>query len=112
MTGFKKKIIFWLIVFVMISPLGILLPQFFHKENAWGEWSVSTLKEKTGFVPDGMAKDAELWKAPISDYQMKQNASLPKQSLHYIISGVGGITLVILITYGLTRLLIRHEKTP
>lgn len=112
MTGFKKKILVWLIVLAVISPLGLLLPQFFHKDNAWGEWDVSSLKEKTGYAPEGMAKDAELWKAPIADYKMKEEASLPEQSFHYIISGIVGIASALLITYGLTRLLVRHEKTP
>lgn len=112
MTGFKKKILVWLMVLTVISPLGLLLPQFFNKDKAWGEWDVSTLKEKTGYVPKGMAKDAELWKAPISDYQMKKDASLPEQSVHYIISGIVGIASVLLVTFGLIRLLAGHEKTP
>ncbi len=111
MTGFKKKILFWLMVLAIISPLGLFFPDLFHKENAWGEWDVSSVKEKTGYELKGMAKDAELWKAPIADYRMKEDASLSEQSIHYIISGVTGFALVVLITYGLTRLLVRHEKT-
>jgi hypothetical protein len=112
MNRFKKKILVWLIFLAVISPLGLLLPSFFHRDNAWGEWNVSSLKGKTGYVPEGLAKNAELWKAPIADYKMKKDASLPEQSIHYIISGIVGITSALLITYGLTRLLVRHEKTP
>lgn len=111
MTGFKKKILLWLFVLAIISPIGLLLPQLFHKDNAWGEWNVSSLKEKTGYVAKEMAKDAELWKAPIADYKMKKQASLPEQSFYYIISGIVGIASVSLLTYIITRLIFRHERT-
>jgi hypothetical protein len=112
MTKFQKKILIWLIALAISSPIGIFLPKLFHSGGAWGEWDVKTIKEKTGTVPEKMAKDAALWKAPIPDYNIKEDASLFKQSIHYIVSGVLGIAFTILITFGLTKLLSRNEQAP
>jgi hypothetical protein len=112
MTKFQKKILIWLIALMICSPIGIFLPQLFNANDAWGEWDVQSIREKTGTVPEGMAKDAAMWKAPIPDYKIKEDASLFNQSFQYAISGIVGITFAILITYALTKLLARHEKTP
>jgi cobalt/nickel transport protein len=112
MTKFQKKILIWLIALMICSPIGIFLPKLFHANSAWGEWDVKSIREKTGTVPEGMAKDAAMWKAPIPDYKMKEDASLLHQSLYYIISGIVGIGFAVLITYGLTKLLARHEQVP
>jgi cobalt/nickel transport protein len=112
MTKFQKKILIWLIALIICSPIGIFLPRLFNANDAWGEWDVKSIREKTGSVPEGMAKDAAMWKAPIPDFNMKEDASLLNQSLHYIISGIVGIAFAILITYGLTKLLARHEEAP
>jgi len=112
MTKFQKKILIWLIALAISSPIGIFLPKLFHSSGAWGEWDTKTIKEKTGNVPQGMAKDAAKWIAPMPDYDVNEDASLLHQSLHYIVSGVLGIAFTILITYGLTKLLTRNEQTP
>jgi len=112
MTKFQKKILIWLIALAISSPIGILLPKLFHSGGAWGEWNTKTIKEKTGTVPQGMAKDAAKWAAPMPDYNVKDDASLLHQSFQYIVSGVMGIAFTILITYGLTKLLARNEQAP
>ena len=112
MTKFQKKILIWLIALAISSPIGIFLPKLFHAGGAWGEWDTKTIKEKTGTVPKGMAKDAVKWNAPMPDYNVKKDASLLHQSFHYIVSGVLGIAFTILITYGLTKLLARNEQAP
>jgi len=112
MTKFQRKILIWLIALAISSPIGIFLPKLFHSGGAWGEWDTKTIKEKTGTVPSGMAKDAAKWNAPMPDYNVKEDASWVRQSYHYIISGVLGIAFTILITYGLTKLLARNEQAP
>ena len=112
MSKFQKKILIWLFALSVISPIRIYLPELFNAGDAWGEWDTETIKEKTGFVPGGMAKDAAIWNAPVPDYQMKEESSLLKQSLYYIISGVLGITFTILVTYGLTKLFCKNEQAP
>ncbi len=111
-TKFQKKILFWLIVLAVISPAGLLLPELFHSEGAWGEWDAQTIREKTGYVPEGMAKDTALWKAPIPDYQMKKESSLTEKSFHYILSGIAGIGSILLIIFGITKLVAKNGKNP
>jgi len=112
MTKFQKKILIWLIALMICSPIGIFLPRLFHANDAWGEWDVKSIREKTGSVPEGMAKDAAMWKAPIPDYKMKEDGSLLHQSFDYIISGIVGIGFAVLITFGITKILARHEQVP
>lgn len=112
MSRFQKKIIFWLFILSIACPIGILLPEYFQSGDAWGEWDLKTIKERTGIEPKGMAKDAAMWKAPVPDYQIGNNTSLAKRSGDYIFSAVLGIILTLLVTFLLIKLTGRNEKTP
>ncbi len=112
MNKFQKKILIWLFALSLACPVGFLLPEYFHSGDAWGEWNLKTIQKKTGLVPKGMAKDAEIWKAPVPDYKIEENTSLAKQSLFYILSAVSGIALTLLITFGLIKFIGRNGKTP
>jgi cobalt/nickel transport protein len=102
----KKKMIIGLIVLTLLTPIGIYLPTWFKGEDAWGEWSLDTLKEKLGFAPEGMKKDAELWKAPLPDYSIGEgNGSAAKQSASYILSGIVGVGIISLISFVLYKMI-------
>jgi len=111
MSKFQKKILIGLFALLIACPIGILLPAFLHSEDAWGEWDLMTIKKKTGMVPKGMAKDAAIWQAPVPDYQMGNNASLLKQSFHYIFSAGIGIVTILLITIVLIKFTGKNGKT-
>lgn len=99
-----------LLVLALISPLGILLPKWFHADDAWGEWSTDKVKKELGYVPKGMKKDAKLWSAPLPDYSNgKENNSLFSGSLLYILSGVVGVGIISLATWGLFKIYQKHE---
>jgi hypothetical protein len=107
MKAYKKYIIF-LGILVVLSPLGIIIPDYFKSGNAWGEWSVESVKQQTGKEPAGMKKDSKLYKAPISDYNMgKEDDVISKRSINYIISGLIGTGIILLLTFGITRLITR-----
>ncbi|KAF0181017.1 MAG: cobalamin biosynthesis protein [Nitrospirae bacterium] len=111
MTVFQKKLWTGLVVMALLSPIGIFLPNFFNAEDAWGEWSAEKLKELIGYVPAGLEKLADLWKAPIPDYNPGgEGASMAAQAVWYVVSGLIGILLVAGAVYLLARLLQRHEK--
>lgn len=111
MAPFQKKLWAGLIVMALLSPLGIILPKLFHAEDAWGEWSSEKLKELLGFVPAGLEKLADLWKAPMPDYNPGgDGASLGVQMGWYIFSGLLGVILVAGAIYVLGRIFRRHEK--
>jgi cobalt/nickel transport protein len=110
MNKFTKKIFIGLIVLAILSPLGLFIPEKFHTGDAWGEWSLETVKSKLGFVPKGMEKNAEIWKAPLPDYGIgNENNSRFTNSMYYIISGFTGIGLIGVVTYGLFKLTRKNE---
>jgi cobalt/nickel transport protein len=107
MKLFRKYLIF-LGILIVLSPLGLIIPDYFNAGDAWGEWSVKTIKQKTGHEPEGMKKTAELYKAPIPDYSMgKEDDPLSKQSINYILSGLIGTGIILLLTFGTTKLMSR-----
>jgi hypothetical protein len=111
MTSFQKKILIVLIVLAVISPVGIYLPAKFNAEDAWGEWSTETIEKLVGFVPEKLKETAELWKAPIPDYNLgDEKSTFTMQALSYILSGAIGIVLCTLILFGLSKLLVKKKE--
>ena len=101
----KKYIIFFGILLVL-CPLGILLPEYFKAGDAWGEWSVESIKQQTGHEPEGMKKTAAVYIAPLPDYSPgKEDDPLTKRSFNYIISGLIGTGIIVIITFGITKLM-------
>jgi hypothetical protein len=111
MNKLQKRILVFLLILCLLTPVGILLPAFFNTGDAWGEWSAQTLKELTGYVPKGLAKYSDLWKAPMADYSVKgNNISVVHRSGYYLVSGIIGATLTYLVILGISRLIIKNGK--
>ena len=111
MKKFEKKLWLGLLVMALLTPLGIYLPERFKAGDAWGEWGTDTLQELLGYVPEGLRKMAEFWKAPVPDYNFGgENAALSTQAVSYIMSGIIGIAAVALVIYLITKFLVKHEK--
>jgi len=111
MTRFQKKLWIGLLVMALLTPLGIYLPEKFKSGDAWGEWGTDKLQELLGYVPEGLRKLAEFWKAPVRDYNFGgENAAFGMQVISYIISGILGVAVVALVIYLITKLLVKHEK--
>jgi hypothetical protein len=111
MTKTQKKLWTGLIVMALLSPLGIILPELFQSGDAWGEWGTDTLETLLGFVPEGLRKYAELWKAPIQDYNLGgEGSSMTVQVISYVLSGILGILVVAGVIYLISRVVVKHEK--
>lgn len=111
MTRTQKRLWTGLFIMAVLSPLGILLPAWFHSGDAWGEWDTDTLEKLLGFVPDGLKKYAGLWKAPVPDYNVGgEHAPLAVQVISYIASGVLGILVVALVIYVIAKVMVKNEK--
>ena len=111
MTTFQKKLWVGLLIMALLTPLGILLPEKFKAEEAWGEWGTEKLEKLLGYVPEGLKKLADLWKAPIPDYNFGgEGAPKTLQVLSYFISGLLGIGICALVVYLISRLMARHGK--
>ncbi len=95
----------------LISPLGILLPEYLHSGDAWGEWGTDTLEKLLGYVPEGLKKYTDLWKAPVPDYTFGDNdSSMAVKAISYLASGVLGILAVALVVYLISRMVVGNEK--
>ena len=84
-------------VLILLSPVGLLLPEHFKTGAAWGEWGIDEIKRLVGYVPKGLEKLAPLWNAPLPDYAFKgwEGKGLSHLSLAYIISAVVGIAATV-----------------
>jgi nitrate reductase gamma subunit len=100
-----------IIIMVILSPLGLIIPEFFKAKEAWGEWGAEEIQKMVGYVPEGIEKLGSLWKAPFPDYAFAgmEDAGIVKSGLAYIFSAIIGIALTAGVIILLGRLL--TEKT-
>ena len=86
-------------ILTLLSPLGLILPEYFKAGAAWGEWGIETVKELTGYVPAGLEKLSRLWNAPLPDYAFNgwDEKGLAHLSFAYIISAIIGIAIVVAV---------------
>ena len=111
MNNLQKKVLITLLLLCLITPVGILLPMFFNAGDAWGEWSAQTLKDLVGYVPEGLAKYSDVWKAPLSDYTVNsKDASVIHRSGYYIVSGIIGATATCIVMLLISKLIVRDGK--
>jgi cobalt/nickel transport protein len=107
----QKKILIILLLLCLITPAGILFPMFFNAGDAWGEWSAQTVKELAGYVPKGLAKYSDVWKAPVPDYTINgADKSIVHQSGYYIVCGIMGATLAYVAMLIILKLIVRNGK--
>ncbi|MFA4992471.1 MAG: PDGLE domain-containing protein [Candidatus Omnitrophota bacterium] len=99
----------WLFIGVLIilSPLGLLLPEHFKAGSAWGEWGTGQMQELLGYIPKGLGKLSNLWSAPIPDYAFKgwEDKPLSSLSLAYISSAVIGVLICVVVVFILGKFL-------
>jgi hypothetical protein len=107
----NRKLWISLVVLVALSPLGIIVPTLFDSEGSWGEWGADTIKEMVGYVPEGLRRTADLWKAPVPGYNLgAEKASLASRSGSYILSALVGLALVAGIAYALSKIVVRKKQ--
>ena len=97
--GFRRLRLLWagLIALVVATPLGLLAPG-----TAWGEWGSQELSAMgLSFVPQGLTNLENLWGAPMAGYDLPM---LGNASLGYVLSGVVGVALVLVIAWLFIRL--------
>ena len=99
-------------VLALLSPLGLILPDHFKAGDAWGEWDAEKFKEMVGYVPQGLAKLGELWKAPLPDYSFNgwADKGLTHLSFAYIVSAVVGIGVVAALMWLLGKWLAKKDS--
>ena len=105
---------FWIgiVVLMILSPLGLILPEHFKSGSAWGEWGADEIQKLVGYVPKGLEKLASLWNAPMPDYAFKgcEQKGLSHLSFAYIISAAIGVFVIVLIALLIGKLLVKKGK--
>ncbi|KOA21408.1 fused nickel transport protein NikMN [Clostridium homopropionicum DSM 5847] len=80
----NKPIYVLLIFMIILVPIGLLA-----SGTAWGEWGITEIKERIGFIPQGM-KEGFDFRSLIPEYYV---SGIP-EILGYIISAVIGVILI------------------
>jgi len=86
-----KRIYYWMIgIMIAFTPLGLLA-----KGTAWGEWGTDELAENLGYVPQGIEKAEEVWKAFLPDYSVPMFGEFVNgEVLGYILSALVGSIVI------------------
>ncbi len=105
---------FWIgmAVLIVLSPLGLILPEHFKAGSAWGEWGASEMQKLVGYIPRGLEKLSSLWNAPMPDYAFKgwEEKGLPHLSFAYIISAVIGIAIIVAVILIIGKILTKKGE--
>jgi len=98
-------------VLIVLSPLGLIIPDHFKAGAAWGEWGADEMQKLVGYIPKGLEKLSELWKAPMPDYAFKgwEEKGLSHLGFAYICSAIIGILIIVLVVLLIGKLLTRKE---
>lgn len=94
-------------ILLLLSPIGIILPDLLRAGGAWGEWGIEEITEwmqREGlprFIPDGLRRLSEIWTAPFSDYAFKGWEEGLKAYVSYILTGLLGVGAIVIVTYAI-----------
>ena len=96
-----KKILFFLVFVIIITPLGILT-----NSPAWGEWEKSYFIKALGFIPEGIKKTSNFITPLFPKYNVSGNSLIKNQYLSALI----GAAIIFIIFY-LIRLSLKAKKS-
>lgn len=101
-----KIILFGVVVLALATPVGLAATG-----TAWGEWGTAELKEKIGFIPQGLKKLSEVWHAILPDYALPGfRGNFFDSALGYIASAFIGVLLIMIVTFAAFKLIMRGNK--
>lgn len=106
------KLWLFIIALMVLTPIGLALPEYFKAGSAWGEWGPDEIAEMVGYIPAGLARLASLWNAPVPDYVFKgwENKGLTELSFAYITSAVIGVTITAGVIFCIGKILIGKDE--
>jgi len=95
------KLFIGLFVLGLFVPIGLLA-----SGTAWGEWGKEAFIQMIGYIPKGLERFSEIWHAPFHDYTVNGAGN----HIGYILSAFGGMALVLVITWGVGKILVRKNN--
>ncbi len=107
-----KKLWIGLVVLTVLTPLGLILPDYFQAGAAWGEWGMVEIEKLVGYSPQGLVRWASWWHAPMPDYAFHgwENKGLGLHSLTYILSALLGVVVTVTIVWIIGKKLAKKDK--
>ena len=107
-----KKLWIGIAALMALSPLGLILPDYFKAGSAWGEWGLDEIQNMTGYVPQGFQRLSERWKAPLPDYAFPgwEGKDLLHLSFAYIISAGVGIAIIAGVALVIGKVLAKEHE--
>lgn len=103
----RNKLWIGLLLLALLTPLGIVIPEYFKAGDAWGEWSVETLRAKLGGpAPAKLEENADRYRAPVPDYSIGGNNG---NRTVRIVSYAGSALGFALVAYIIAKLAGKHE---
>jgi cobalt/nickel transport protein len=106
----QRKLWLGIGILILLSPLGLLLPELFHAGSAWGEWGPEELKSIAGRLPAQLAQWADFWKGLLPDYQTGHEQSTWQRLAAYFVSALLGAGVVATASFLLGKRLARGGK--
>ena len=105
---------FWigLGILIVLSPLGLMIPNHFKAGSAWGEWGTKEIQELAGYIPKELEKLSRLWSAPLPDYAFKgwEQKGITHLSFAYIISALLGIAIIVIVIFVIGKVLVKRRE--
>jgi cobalt/nickel transport system permease protein len=100
--------LYWVLVAaIVLAPLGLLAPG-----TAWGEWATQDMATLVGYVPQGLARFAGLWKTPLADYSLTGTSStFLGSALGYYVCAVLGVGAILTLAVLFGRVLTVRAAT-
>jgi cobalt/nickel transport system permease protein len=74
-----------LLIMILLAPLGML-----ERNPAWGEWSAAEIRNRMGFLPQGLARLENLWRAPMAGYERPLLSAALGATVLLLVGGLGG----------------------
>jgi len=106
------KILIFIGILAILSPVGLYLPEIFKAGSAWGEWGTEELINFCGYIPAGMEKLSCNWNGIMPDYTFHgwKNAGMVHNSFSYIIAALLGISLCLAASFLIGKFLSRKDS--
>ncbi len=101
-----------LILLALLSPLARYVLEVTQAGTAWGEWGIVELRTLLGYVPEGLQRTAEIWKAPLPDYAFPGTLRPSRfgPGLAYAVSAILGMTACAGVVYLAGRWLVGRKS--
>lgn len=106
-----KKLWIGIIILIVLTPIGLVLPELLKAGGAWGEWGPDEIERMLGYVPEGLKRLSGLWSSPIRDFTFSGWEDGARGYIGYILSGIIGVALVIGVSLLIGKFLARKNGT-